>query len=204
MASATAAFLRKNAFLVAAVALPALVAALFLIASAIPQWTVPPPAYDLVLRVARPYDAARSRVTVEFAVRDGRVEATVRPAPDNAYVQSWALLLFDHETAAVQEIPLDELPASMADGVEARTIVLDVLAGRRVSAQPAAPDGYELRTGARGGTGLIGDVFGMGRYRQNTALVNRGRVVPLELPSPFQDPYQSAVHAIGWVLDEGR
>jgi hypothetical protein len=197
-------FLRRNAFLVAAVALPALVAALFLVASAIPQWTVPPPAYDLVLRVARPYDAARPKVAVDFAVRDGRVEATVRPAPDNVYVQSWALLLFDHEAATLREIPLDELPASMAGDDEARTIVLRALDGRRVSPQPAAPDGYELRTRTSGGTGLIGDVFGMGRYRQNTALVNRGRVVRLDLPSPYGDPYQSPVFAVGWVLDEGR
>jgi hypothetical protein len=43
----------------------------------------------------------------------------------------------------------------------------------------------------------------MGRYRQTAALVNRGRVVPLELPSPYQNPYQSPVYAVGWVLEEG-
>ena len=204
MASAPAAVLRRNAFLVAAVALPVVVAALFLIASAIPQWTVPPPAYDLLLRVARPYGAARPRVAAEFAVRDGRVEATVRPAPEDTYVQSWALLLFDHETATVREIAIDGLPASMANGDEPRTIALGILAGRRVSAEPAAPDGYELRTRSSGGAGLIGDIFGMGRYRQHAALVNRGRVVPLELPPPYQDPYQSPVFAIGWLVDEGR
>ena len=43
---------RDNAFLIAAAALPVLVVALFLLSTAIPRWTVPPPAYDVLLRTS--------------------------------------------------------------------------------------------------------------------------------------------------------
>jgi len=196
-------FLRDNAFVVAAVALPVVVAVFFLLASVVPQWTVPAPTYDLVLRAARPYDAAQSRVVVDFAVRDGRVEATLRPAPNSGYAQPWALLLFDHETMTAREIPL-ELPATMPADAEPETVAIEALADWHVSPQAAAPDGYQLQTRTSSGSGLVGDLFGMGRYRQRAALVNRGRIVPIDLPSPYQDPYQSPVYAVGWVLDEGR
>jgi hypothetical protein len=204
MARSLSGFLRDNAFIVAAVALPVGVAALFLIATVIPRWTVPAPAYDLVLRASRPYDATRTGVVVEFAVRGGRVEATVRPpTPPNVYAEPSALLLFDHETMSVREIPL-ELPATMAEGEPPRTIVVEELSNRRVSPQAAAPDGYALETRTRGRPGLVGELFGMGGYQQTAALVNRGRVVELDLPSPYRNPYQPPVYHVGWVLQEGQ
>jgi hypothetical protein len=70
-------FFRNNAFLAAAVALPVLVVGFFLLATAIPRWTVPPPTYDLVFRVGKPYDQPRPQVSVEFKVEDGRLQAIV-------------------------------------------------------------------------------------------------------------------------------
>jgi hypothetical protein len=193
--------LRNNAILVAAAALPVLVAGFFLAASAISQWTVAPPAYDLVFRAANQYAASPSRITVDFHVRDARIEAVVRPAVPNTYVQQWTLFLFDHVSGTVRELPLD-VPASLPAGEESRTILVDGLGGRRVSAQRAAPDGYELQSRAAGAPGLVGELFGMGRYGYRAVLVNRGRTLPLSLPSPYQDPYQSPVIAVGWVVDE--
>ena len=152
----------------------------------------------MVLRAARPYDPSPSKVTVDFTVRNGQVEATVRPAAPNTYTPTWALFRFDHETMNVREIPL-ELPDSLSDG-ESRTIRVEALAGSRITADAAAPDGYSLNTSSSGGTGLVGDIFGMSRYRRNLSLINRGRMVPLELPSPFQDPYASEVFGVGWVI----
>ena len=199
--AASRGFLKDNAFMVAAVALPVVVAAFFVLASAVPQWTVPAPTYDLVLRVARGYDASPAGIIPEFTVRNGRVEVIVRPAPPDGYVQEWGLLLFNHETMRVSEVQLD-LPASMEVGESPRTIAIEALAGKRVSSQTVAPDGYELQTRSNGNSGLVGDLFGMGRYRQRAALVNGGRVVALDLPAPYQDPYQSPAYAVGWVLGE--
>jgi hypothetical protein len=197
-------FLRDNAFIVAAVVLPVVVAAFFLVATVLPRWTVPAPAYDLVMRTTRPYDSTHTGVIVEFAVRGGRVEATLRPpAPPNIYAEPSALLLFDHEMMSVREIPL-ELPTRMDEGEPPRTIVVEALSDRRVSPQAAAPDGYALQNRTGGGPGLVGDLFGMRRYRQTAVLVNEGRVVPLNLPSPYRDPYQPPVYHVGWVLEEGQ
>ncbi len=41
-------FVRDNAFLIAAVALPLVVVGFFLLFTAIPRWTVPPPQHDLL------------------------------------------------------------------------------------------------------------------------------------------------------------
>src|SRR5688572_30393210 len=79
-------FLRDNAFLVAAVSLPLVVIAFFLLAAAIPRWRVPPPAYDLLIRAADDYNpAANRRVVVDFEVRGGKVVATARPISETHY-----------------------------------------------------------------------------------------------------------------------
>jgi hypothetical protein len=204
MARVVARLLRDNAFVVAAVALPVLVGVFFVVASAIPRFTVPGPAYDLVLRVGRPYDAVPSKVAIDFNVRDGRVVATIRTVPkEQGYLQPWALLYVDHRTMTMREIPLD-LPTSLKDGEDSRVVVIDGLSTIRVSAQTTAPDGYRLENGTSGSPGIVGDLFGIGRYRQSAALVNRGRIIRLELPSPYEQPYQSMAYAVGWVLEGSR
>jgi hypothetical protein len=192
--------LRDNAFLVAAVALPLLVVAFFLVATAVPRWLVPPPAHDLLLRAYGPYDQGRPRVSVEFKVRDGRVEATFRPSPPQTYPQPAELFLFEHQTMNVRKIPFD-MP-DLKEGDDPRTVVIEALAGRQVLPQTHAPDGYRLDNRASGGSGLVGDLFGMGRYDHGIVLVNRGRVVPIAFPGPYA--YRYGVEAIGWIADDGR
>ena len=204
MATGPSRFVRDNAFIVAAVALPVLVGAFFMVASAIPRWTVPAPAYDLVMRVGRAYGSAPNKVVVDFNVRDGRVEATLRPVPDpQGNAQPWGLLYLDHTSMAVREIPLD-LPSSLAPGEESRTVVIEGLSNIRLSAQTTAPDGYKLENSTSGSPGIVGDLFGIGRYRQSAALTNRGRIIRLELPSPYEEPYQSTAYAVGWVVEPGQ
>lgn len=197
-------FLRDNIVLVAAFALPALVAVLFVLATAIPQWTVSPPQHDLVLRVEQ-YAQPQPEVAVEFMVRDGRLEAIVRPVPrpENPamgipYVQRWTLLLFDHEAMQVREVPVD-LPRTVPPG-DTRTVVVEALAGRRVTSDTVAPDGYRvtnLSTG--GGGGIVGELFGMDRrYRRGIAVGKDGRTIRLELPAPHRDTY-GVIAPIGWI-----
>jgi len=192
-------FLRNNAFLVAAVSLPIVVVAFFLLASAIPRWTVPPPQHDLVFRVGKPYNQPPPQMTTEFTVRDGQLEATVRRVQPNNYAQPWSLFVFEHQTLTAKEVPFTLPSTAPAEG-ESQTLVVDALAGRRIVAEAKAPDGYELRNDSyRGGPGLVGDLFGMRRYDTAAALVNNGRVVPIKLPSEYQ--YYLPVTAIGWLTD---
>jgi len=192
-------FLRDNAFLVAAMALPALVVLLFVVASAVPRWTVPPPAYDLLLRAGGPYDVSLPHLAVDFSVVDGRVEATVRALKSDAFPQLASLFLFEHDTFNVREIRF-ELPLDLKEGDPARKIVIDMPGGRRVMPQAKAPDGYEMDTRTQRGGGLVGDIFGMNRYGQENVLVSRGRLVPLNLPSPYR--YQLPVSVVGWLANE--
>jgi hypothetical protein len=189
-------FLRDNAFLVASVLLPVVVVGFFLIASAIPRWTVPPPRYDIVLRSPGPYDQARPRVAVDFAVRHGRVEATVRALPAAAYPQISSLFLFDHTTGYVRRIAVD-VPQDMGENDPPRTFVVEALADRRALDDTRSPDGYELQARTNNSPGIIGDLFGMHRYELRAVLVNRGRVVTLDLPPPYE--YQTSVNVIGWL-----
>src|SRR3954468_2980440 len=131
-------FLRDNVFLVAAVSLPLVVVLFFLLATAIPRWTVPAPQYDVLLRAHGPYNPANQRVAVDFSVRDGRVEALFRPVAANAYEPPPLLFLFDHLTMNVRQIAID-LPSDMQEGEAPRTLVVDALAARRVVADSAAP-----------------------------------------------------------------
>lgn len=200
MAVGRAGFLRDNIFLVAAVALPAAVAGLFLLASVIPRWAVPAPGYDLVFRAAGPYGTGPGTLDVDFVVHDGRLDAVVRPAAANSYRVPWTLFLFDHRSQDVREISL-ELPDAPQAG-ESRTIPVDALAGRRLTSGSKAPDGYELTVRGSGGSGLVGELFGMRRYRPRAVLTNGGRIVPLDLPSPYPERYGAPIVAIGWIVDE--
>jgi hypothetical protein len=119
------------------------------------------------------------------------------------YAQRWGLLLFDHASNQVREIPI-ELPASVPEG-ETRTVVVDALDGRRVTASTTAPDGYQYDSDTRyGGTGIVGDLFGMGNHYQRRVAVSRsGRRVELDLPAPYRDSY-GAIYAVGWIVDGSR
>ena len=193
-------FLRANAFLVAAAALPLVVVGLFLLASAIPRWTVEPPAYDLLLRATGPYDQTRPRVAVDFSVRDGRVEATVRPLAAETYAPPTTLFLFDHETLQVRAIPF-EIPV-ITEGATPITVPVDALREVRVLDQPIAPDGYRFESRVSRGPGIVGDLFGMNRYDPHAALVNRGRVVPITGLS--STVYHMPLYALGWVVTDGQ
>ena len=188
--------LRGNAFLIAAVALPILVVGFFLLATAIPRWTVPPPRYDLLLSVSQ-HQPSTPRVSVEFTIRDGTVHAVVRPLAPNTYPDRAVLWLFDHETSSLREIPVD-VPEVLADGEPAVTIPVKALTGRRVLAQTRAPDGYELQSRSRSSPGVIGELFGMRRYGNAVAIANRGRVVPVFVP----DRYEYRVpEFVGWIVE---
>jgi hypothetical protein len=190
-------FLRGNAFLIAAALLPLLVVIFFVFSSVIPRWMVEPPAYDLILRADGGYSQPGMRVTVEYSVRDGKVVATVRPAPPNTYPQPALLFLFDHTTTAVRQIPVD-LPADMAANDPPRTIVVDVAPGNRVMPGTQAPDGYMFEARTQRGPGLFGELFGMNSYESSAMLRKNGRVVRIVIPVRYQ---YSPAFAVGWIVE---
>jgi hypothetical protein len=189
--------LRDNAFLVGAVSLPVAVVGLFLLVTAIPKLTVSPPGYDLLLQTTE-YDRAHSSIGVELFVRDDALQARLRVVKD-AQTPRVRLWRFDHTTLSAREVPMN-LPTLASDVDVAQTVVVEAVRGRRIVTDTKAPDGYQLRTPDGGGPGVIGEIFGMHRYGQPTAIVNRGRVVPIDIQTSNQ--YQAPAF-VGWVVDGG-
>jgi len=190
--------LRDNAFVVAAICLPLVVILLFLAASFVPRWLVPPPAHDLLLRASGPYAGNAPRVSVDFAVHDGRIDATVRGVPQGTYLQTWKLFLFDHESQEVREVPV-VVPREMPPDAPAQMVALPSLEGRRILAQAEAPDGYRYDAGTNRAPGIVGELFGMNRYQARITLTRSGRVIPVPLP-PAYPSY--SIEPLGWVADK--
>jgi hypothetical protein len=193
-------FLTRNAFLVAAAALPLLVAAFFIASTLVPRLLVPPPSYDLLLQAGDAYDARSANFSVDYEVRDGAVVATVRRIEAPTYLRPPALFLFDHETLTARELPID-LPGELPEGESVRTIAVAGLEGRRILAQTEAPDGYRVDTRSRRSPGIVGEIFGMNRYEPANAIVKDGRVVPIALPAQRQ---YYTIRSIGWVVPDGQ
>lgn len=213
MTDARRGFFRHNLILIAAFALPAAVAVLFILATAIPRWTVPDPQHDFLVRAERPWESPPSEVTVEFTERNGQVVAIVRPVPKPdpkmapygvPQAPRWGLLRFDHESRQLREVAVN-LPTTVQQG-ETHTIPVDALAGVRVLPGATAPDGYQIDTSFRSGrTGIVGDLFGMngGRYGRRLAVARDGRTVEVSLPAPYRDSY-GQMYPLGWIADESR
>jgi hypothetical protein len=191
-------FLWDHALVVAAISLPLVVVAFFLLSSIIPGWLLPPPAHDLLIRVVREgYDYTSPGVGVHFNVRDGRVEATVRPLAAPTYSQT-SLLLVDHTSMTVREI-LVAVPPTLATNDPPQTFIVGALGGRRVLAGLRAPDGFRLEHRNQRGPGFAGGVLGMtDAYVHRVTLVNRGRVVPITLPPRYL--HLSSVQVVGWLM----
>ena len=97
---------------------------------------------------------------------------------------------------SARELPFD-LPRDLKPGDPPRTIAIEIPGGRRVLPESRAPDGYELETRSQRGGGLVGDIFGMNRYNQDTVLVNRGRAHLNRAALPYR--YQSPMSVVGWI-----
>lgn len=189
--------LRDNAFLVAAVSLPVLVVGFFLLATAIPRWTVPPPAYDLLVKGYKPYSGDyRLKVSYDLDVRNGRLQLTVRPLATEQYQNKPVLFLVDHRTLDAHEVAMT-LRETPPDAPE--TTIFDPVPGRTLLDGTKAPDGYTLDQRPYHSTGILGDLFGMHSYQSSMGLSNRGRVIPVALPQPYDAP----MYFVAWVSNEG-
>lgn len=194
--------LRDNLFLIAAVALPLVVVAFFLAATAVPRWLVPPPTHDMVFAATHALyrDPAVSRgVRLEYRVEDGQVVANVRRTRDNEHSIAATLYRYEHETGVVREIPVD-IPENLPEDGTPRTLAVEALSGVRVSTAHRAPDGYVLRHEDGGYPGLFGALLGVGRSDSGMALVKDGRRVPLRPDGDWRRHY--GVEFLGWVIDE--
>ena len=200
-------WLRDNAFIAAAVALPLVVAGAFIAATALPRLWVDKPAHDFLFAIDAPY---RSQTTISLTFRtDGNeLIAEAGYVPGTAGVNTRELYRFhadsgelEHVTPAIPDYVRSQLMAATnATPGSARVPLPEPLAGIRLSTSASAPDGYRWRHEYARTTGFFGELFGMRGHRYITAVEHGGRVV--EVPAVAGDPYRYYynVQFLGWVI----
>jgi hypothetical protein len=194
-------FFRDNFAIVLGIALPILVVVFFVVASRLPQAYVAPPQHDLLLLTQ--YGGYEARpVRLEILVADGRLEVRahkvqgVGNAPPAYTGPSPRLYLWSHETRTAHEVAI-VLPSGVESLADGATIPPPAeLAGKRLSTDFRAPDGYELRTNGYGSGGLFGMFFE--RNRPRTLIAKDGAAHPVSLPGDA--PYWGS-QFLAWVVE---
>lgn len=202
---------KENTFVVAAVALPALVAAFFVLATVIPGWFVDPPRYDFIY-TDKNYDQRQvgdqwASVRIKNEQLVGRV-ITAKQTQNHLVPK---LYRYHADTGNVAEISIS-IPSGFdstgepenqysTETLSTADFPLDLFSGRRILTNHTSPDGYVFRSNTRGGSGLFGEIFGMGRYRSHHGIEKSGNVIPI----PHQGAtnyYYGNVTFLGWLADD--
>jgi len=187
--------IRQNPTIAAGILLPLLVAALFVLATAVPRLLVAAPEYDLLFTV-NDYRQGTNPVEVRFDVDGERLRARAYNAA-NDYRNVPLLYRYEHATKSVRRIEID-LPAGSEEFADGAELEIPDLAGVRVSPATRAPDGYEMTTPEYRRNGLMGLFFG-GRHNSGIAIRKDGAVY--EVPNvDGRNFYYGNVTFVGWIV----
>ena len=205
MAASEPRWFRRNLFLISAIALPFLVTIFFLAATAIPEWLVDDPRYDVLFSVQE-YANNQTEIPLTFSVDDGDVMAVVHGRSDNGYPVSPVQTLYRfHVQSGRLEAIIPSIPEHVqsqmpfAADEKSKAFAVSQLAGVTLDTNPVAPDGYALHNEYDGSSGLFGELFGMGSRRYRVGISKAGRVVSI---APKNDRlYYSyrTVSFLGWL-----
>ena len=206
-------WIRENTFVVAALALPLIVVAFFLVATTVPRFFVPEPKYDLWLAVHGDLNPDRD-VVLRYRVDDGVLVADAQPL--QLHSGSQTLYRFDVITRRLTEVRPDipepvrtavaaaavtavpNMPPAPPRGPQAPppvTFAVTEASGLQFHAGDTAPDGYRFR-GRNMHRGLFVELFGLGRNR-NFSIVRDGRAIRVDIEPLYQ--WGVTAHAVGWV-----
>lgn len=189
---------RRNPLIVASIALPLLVVALFALASIVPRLITDGPEHGLVYVL--PYHGSADRIpaSLDVAVNDGRIVATVLHRNDENLYPMPAVFLYEPDPDALRRLDI-ELPADWSQVTSGTQLPVTGIGSGRIDTSLRAPDGYEFRdAGYRGG--LLFDLFGAGGRRDEISIVKNGAVWRIPLPAAHDRWYGQAVF-LGWIVD---
>jgi hypothetical protein len=206
-------WVKDNLFVIAAIALPLVVAAMFILATWLPTLYVEDPTYDLLVVIDKHHDQSQ-RFQVRYDVEDGQLVASASYALARRPLRDAELHRFSPSAGTIKrvQVPLPaELKAALKaldNGAEDRkeTDALPLplpaaLTQLQLLAGDTAPDGYTFRNRHGRGAGLFGELFGMhGRYHA-MSVEKDGRVVGIATDA--DDPYHyyyNNVRFLGWIL----
>ncbi len=185
-------FLRENYALVAGIALPLILIAVFFFAGRASVMGIDDPQYDAVFAT----NYAPRATNNAYALSTDRGKLVIRPLPepnDGRYRNRVPpeIYRFDHRTGRARQIDIDF--RNVVDGRVADPD-LEALNEKGLITDAVAPDGYEFEYSGSGGRGLFSEIFGGSRYRSRYVLRKGARRVPIIGPRNYY-----AAHFIGWV-----
>jgi hypothetical protein len=189
-------FLKDNIAIVAAIVLPALLALVFMASTLFSRVSVPDPQTDFFIAT----DYNEGNTSFRFDVVNDRLLIGYRPPEklENGgynYSQKPRLWRVRMPGMAIEEIALVEPAQKTATNVEIAGVT--DISVRNI--QPG-PDGYSYMESYRYDRNLMSEIFSSGRYNRNgIALINNGRVVPVETINLPEWNYYNA-RFIGWVI----
>lgn len=187
-------FFKENLALVTGLSLPLFLIGFFALAGYLGRTSGPDPEHDLVFAIDY-YPNMDNRLW-NITLEAGKIVVRRRKqADENAYNNTPRLYLFDHATLTVQKLNID------FDKVDEEGIVsspaLEDINRRPLLPGPVAPDGYRLEYRSNGGSGFLGDMFGMSNNRSYYSLVKGSRAVALKGPEPIYN-----AEPVAWISGE--
>lgn len=189
-------FLKENIVLVAAIALPALLAVVFAVSALATRVSVEDPKYDLLVVTdnnnynGQPYqiNVPNDRVVIRYQeVKDDRGVIQYGNKP-----RLWKI--------NVPEMSVEEIPLNLPDNQASYNFEIPGVTNVKVSNQSVAPDGYEFSNYYRGDNNLMTEIFSTGssRYDSDTVLIKNGRVVKIK----FSDgSFGYNTNLLGWIVE---
>jgi len=206
------AWLKDNLFVVAAIALPVLVAAMFILATSLPKAYVDDPRYELLVLIDRHYNESQP-YRVHYRVEEGQLRASATYAQRGRAFRDVELHRFTPASGRLKRIDVSvptalkaELKAAAGEDETNESDALPLplpqaLASLKLLDNTQAPDGYTFRNRRGRGAGLFGELFGMSRRYYAMSVEKDGRVV--DVATDADDPhlyYASNVRFLGWIL----
>ncbi|MGB4107008.1 MAG: hypothetical protein WBK55_04350 [Alphaproteobacteria bacterium] len=187
------AFLKDNIALVAAIALPALLAVVFAISALAVRVSVEDPSNDFF--IVTDYYENGSRF--QFDVNNERLNINYRAAEkDASYSSKPRLWRVNAPEMTVQEISLNT-PAG--DG--SKTIDIPGVTDIKVINVSPGPDGYSFVDSYRSGGNIMTEVFSMdGPRGDRSGIAKNGRLVHFKIPDGNNFNYYNT-RFLGWVAE---
>ncbi len=187
------AFLKDNIALVAAIALPALLAVVFAISAMAVRVSVEDPSTDFFI-VTDYYDNG-SRF--QFDVNNERLNVNYRAAEkDVSYSAKPRLWRVNVPEMTVQEISLNT-----PGGDGAKTIDIPGVTDIKVINVSPGPDGYSFVDSYRPGGNIMTEVFSMdSQHRNRSGIAKDGRLVSFKIPDGNNYNYYNS-RFLGWVVE---
>lgn len=196
-------FLKENIAIAAAIALPLILVAVFMLSTAIRNISVEDPKHDFLIATnyqLSDYDAVR------FDVVERRLIVTYRYPDKNgngAYLHYGIPRLW---RVHVNGMKIEEISIPLPRGKnenDKKAVEIDIAALRGlnvVNVQPG-PDGYTFESSSRHYGNPMAELFSYDRYESRAAIARQGRIIPIPGMNDATYGYHN-VFFVGWIADK--